>query len=67
MLQAAGKDLSRQTFVRTLESGREFGTNVYPVVSYGGSIRFGANSVHVLEADCKTRKWKTMATFAEGF
>ncbi|MDQ1497793.1 MAG: branched-chain amino acid transport system substrate-binding protein, partial [Actinomycetota bacterium] len=44
MLQAAGKDLSRQTFVSGLESGRDFSTNVYPVVSYSGSIRFGAKS-----------------------
>jgi ABC-type branched-subunit amino acid transport system substrate-binding protein len=67
MLQAAGKDLTRQSFIGALESGREFGTNVYPVVSYSGSIRFGAKSAHLLEADCNTRSYKTIAQFTTGF
>jgi branched-chain amino acid transport system substrate-binding protein len=67
MLQAAGKDLSRQSFLAALESGKEFNTNVYPTVSYSGTIRFGAKSAHLLEADCNTRKFKTIAQFATGF
>lgn len=67
MLQATGRDLSRQSFLATLESGREFATNVYPVVSYNGTIRFGAKSSHLLEADCNSRSFKTIAQFATGF
>ena len=67
MLQAAGKDLSRQSFVSALESGKDFATNVYPVVAYNGSIRFGAKSSHLLEADCNTRSFKTIAQFTTGF
>ena len=67
MLQAAGKDLSRQSFVAGLESGKDFATNVYPVVSYSGSIRFGAKSSHLLEADCNSRSFKTIAQFVTGF
>ena len=67
MLQAAGKDLSRQSFFAALESGKEFATNVYPVVSYNGSIRFGAKSAHLLEADCSARRFKTIAQFTTGF
>ncbi|MNC95190.1 hypothetical protein D3C83_122460 [compost metagenome] len=67
MLQAAGKDLSRQSFLAALESGKEFSTNVYPVVSYSGSIRFGAKSAHLLEADCNSRSFKTVAQFATTF
>jgi len=67
MLQAAGKDLSRQSFIGALESGKEFSTNVYPVVSYTGSIRFGARSAHLLEADCSSRSFKTIAQFTNGF
>jgi hypothetical protein len=67
MLQATGKDLSRQSFITGLESGKEFGTNVYPVVSYSGSIRFGARSAHLLEADCNSRSYKTIAQFTTGF
>lgn len=67
MLQAAGKDLSRQSFLAALESGKEFATNVYPVVSYSGTIRFGAKSAHLLEADCNSRSFKTIAQFTTGF
>jgi ABC-type branched-subunit amino acid transport system substrate-binding protein len=67
MLEATGQDLSRQSFDATLTSGREFVSNVYPIVSYTGSVRFGAKSMHLLEADCSARKYKTLATFATGF
>jgi ABC-type branched-subunit amino acid transport system substrate-binding protein len=67
MLQAAGKDLSRQSFLAALESGKEFATNVYPIVSYNGTIRFGAKSAHLLEADCNSRRFKTIAQFTAGF
>ena len=67
MLQAAGKDLSRQSFLAALESGKEFATNVYPIVSYNGAVRFGAKSAHLLEADCNSRKFKTIAQFTTGF
>src|SRR5205085_4922129 len=67
MLQASGKDLSRQSFLSALESGKDFATNVYPVVSYSGNIRFGARSAHLLEADCHSRTFKTIAQFTTGF
>ncbi|MGH9040943.1 MAG: ABC transporter substrate-binding protein [Acidimicrobiia bacterium] len=67
MLEATGQDLSRQSFLSTLTSGQEFNSNVYPTVSYTGSIRFGAKSMHLLEADCSARRYKTLATFATGF
>jgi branched-chain amino acid transport system substrate-binding protein len=67
MLQATGRDLSRQSLEATMVSGKEFNSNVYPIVSYTGSIRFGAKSSHLLEADCRARKYKTLATFTTGF
>jgi ABC-type branched-subunit amino acid transport system substrate-binding protein len=67
MMDASGRDLSRQSFVRALTSGRRFASNVFPTVAYDGSIRFGANSMHVLRADCASRSWKTETAFAEGF
>jgi branched-chain amino acid transport system substrate-binding protein len=67
MLEVNGRDLSRQSFARTLVSGKEFVSNVYPVVSYTGRIRFGAKSMHLVEADCNARRFKTTATFATGF
>jgi hypothetical protein len=67
VLEATGRDLSRQSLEATLVSGREFSTNVYPIVSYSGSVRFGAKSAHLLEADCVARRQRTIATFVNGF
>jgi ABC-type branched-subunit amino acid transport system substrate-binding protein len=67
VMKEAGRDLSRQSFMAALESGKVFESKVYPVVSYGPSIRFGAKSSHLLEADCSARKYKTLKAFATGF
>ena len=47
MLEATGRDLSRQSFLKTVTSGRVFHSNVYPDVSYDGTIRFGARTAHL--------------------
>jgi len=65
--EAAGKDMSRQSFMATLESGKKFSTNVYPPVSYVPGKHFGATQSHLLEADCGPRTYKTKATFASSF
>jgi branched-chain amino acid transport system substrate-binding protein len=67
MLEATGRDLSRQSFLKTVTSGRVFHSNVYPDVSYDGKIRFGARTAHLLEADCSTRSWKTTGRFVAEF
>jgi branched-chain amino acid transport system substrate-binding protein len=64
---AAGKDMSRQSFVRTVESGKEFSTNVYPAVQFTATNHFGARTAHMLQADCGSRTYKTVAEFASGF
>jgi branched-chain amino acid transport system substrate-binding protein len=67
MLEATGRDLSRQSFLKTVTSGRVFHSNVYPDVSYDSTIRFGAKTAHLLEADCATRSWKTTGRFVADF
>ena len=67
MLEATGRDLSRQSFLKTVSSGRVFHSNVYPDVSYDGKIRFGARTAHLLEADCSTRSWRTTGRFVSEF
>jgi branched-chain amino acid transport system substrate-binding protein len=67
MLEATGRDLSRQSFFKTVTSGRVFHSNVYPDVSYDSAIRFGARTAHLLEADCSTRSWKTTGRFVADF
>jgi branched-chain amino acid transport system substrate-binding protein len=64
---AAGKDMSRQSFVRTVEGGKEFSTNVYPAVQFSATNHFGAKTAHMLQADCGSRSFKTVAEFASGF
>jgi branched-chain amino acid transport system substrate-binding protein len=64
--EAAGPDLTRQRFLATLQSGREFAGGIFPPVRYGPGIRFGARHAHVLEADCSARRYRTLATFASG-
>ncbi len=67
MLEATGRDLSRQSFLKAVTSGRVFHSNVYPDVSYSGNIRFGARTAHLLEADCANRSWKTSGRFVADF
>ena len=66
-LQTAGPDLSRSKLMATLESGQEFVSNVFPPARFGPTKHFGATQAHLLEADCNTRRYKTLATFATSF
>ncbi len=56
-----GRDLSRQRFLGTLRSGREFVSNILPSVRYSPGNPFGASQAHVLEADCSSRTYKSAA------
>jgi branched-chain amino acid transport system substrate-binding protein len=67
MFDAAGPDMTRQSFVQLLESGQTFETGVYPPVRYSADNHFGGSQVHVLQADCSSRTYRTVATFASGF
>jgi ABC-type branched-subunit amino acid transport system substrate-binding protein len=66
-LAATGPDLGRAKFMATLESGQEFNSGVFPPLRYGPGHHFGANQVNLLEADCGTRKYRTLATFTSSF
>jgi branched-chain amino acid transport system substrate-binding protein len=67
MFQAAGKDMTRQSFVQTLETGKRFQTGVYPPVQYSPANHFGGSQSHLLRADCGARQYKTEAQFVSGF
>ena len=67
MFNAAGKDMTRQSFVSTLESGKSFAGGVYPPVKYSARQHFGGSQVHAVQADCASDKFKTIATFVSGF
>jgi hypothetical protein len=42
-------------------------TGVFPPVSYSPDDRFGADSVHLLRADCDIEEHVTLETFVSGF
>lgn len=50
-LQAAGRDLSRQSFMQTLLTKKVFEVNTYPKVDFSNS-HFGGTAVSVQRADC---------------
>ncbi|GAB2753181.1 hypothetical protein GCM10027020_01440 [Nocardioides salsibiostraticola] len=58
MLQATGKDLSREAFMSTIAKKKSFSTGVYPPTNF--SSRFGGTAMHLLQADCSKREWVTV-------
>ena len=67
MFDAAGPDMTRQSFVSTLEGGKPFAGGVYPPTKYSPRSHFGGSQVHALQADCASSRFKTIATFVSGF
>jgi branched-chain amino acid transport system substrate-binding protein len=67
MFNAAKETMSRQSLVQTLESGAAFKTNVYPSLQFSAQNHLGANTVHVLQADCASSTYKTIGQFVSGF
>lgn len=58
MLQATGKQLSRESFMSTIARTKAFTTGVYPVTNF--SSRFGGTAMHLLQADCGSRQYRTV-------
>jgi branched-chain amino acid transport system substrate-binding protein len=63
----AGENVTRQSFVQSLEGGKAYETNVFPALQFSGQNHFGANASHVLQADCGSRTYKTIGQFVTGF
>ena len=68
MFNAAAKNLTRQNFIATVQSG-SFKTNVFPALKYTPTNHFGANQVHVLKANCSKEppQYVTEKTFVSKF
>jgi ABC-type branched-subunit amino acid transport system substrate-binding protein len=60
-------DLTREDFVKMLSQQKGLAMKSNPQLSYSPGNHFGANQVHVLQADCASGEHKTLATFASGF
>ncbi len=66
-LKAVGPDLGRAALIRTLQSGQEFASNIFPPLRYAPGKPYGSSQSHLLEADCSKRQYRTLATFASSF
>jgi branched-chain amino acid transport system substrate-binding protein len=58
MLQAAGKDLTRQGFMAGIARARTFNTGVLPPTNF--SSRLGGTAMHLLQADCGRQEYVTV-------
>jgi branched-chain amino acid transport system substrate-binding protein len=59
MLQATGKQLSREAFMGTIAKVKSFETGVYPATNF--SSRFGGTAMHLLQADCgRQQQYRTI-------
>ena len=66
-LKAAGPNLGRAGLIRTVQSGQEFASGIFPPLRYTPGRPYGSSQSHLLEADCASRRYKTLATFAASF
>jgi ABC-type branched-subunit amino acid transport system substrate-binding protein len=66
-LKATGPNLGRAALIRTLQSGQEFASGIFPPLRYSPGKPYGSSQSHLLEADCSKRTYRTLATFASSF
>ena len=63
-----GNNLTREDFRAVTEGGAGvIETGVYPALDYTNRGHFGADSAHVLQADCSKKQHITLQQFATGF
>ena len=58
MLQAAGKDLSRESFMGAIGDKKNFNTDIYPTTNF--TSRFGGTAMHLLQVNCSKREYVTV-------
>ena len=72
MLEAPGRNLTRERFVYFGERTKNIRTDVYPTVSFSPGDRLGGTQVHLNEAQCSGYKngdnrWHTIESFVSDF
>lgn len=72
MLEAAGRNLTRERFIYFAQQLRNLKTGVYPPVSFSPTDHFGGTQVHLNEAHCSGYKtgdnrWHTIQAFVSDF
>ena len=67
LLEKAGRDLSRDRFVRKAEQARRVRTGILPRFGFTRRDHFGGRATHVLKVDCRARRWTTLRRFVSDF
>ena len=65
LLENAGANLTRESFIAATEKVRNLKTPAMPVVSYSPEDHFGANQMHLSEARCSDSRWHTVESFVQ--
>jgi hypothetical protein len=66
-LTRAGKDLSREKFVTTLESLYDYETGTTPRVTFGPNRRVGAAGAHVVSIDTAEKQFTTASGWIKAY
>jgi ABC-type branched-subunit amino acid transport system substrate-binding protein len=56
-LKRAGKDLSREKLIQSLEGLYQYQTGLTPAITYGPNRRIGANGAYIVAVDLKEKKF----------
>lgn len=67
LLELAGRNLTRETFVYKVERARGLKNGIGPELNFSPDDHFGASQVHVSEARCSDARWHTLKTFVSDF
>lgn len=67
MLEAPGRDLTRERFILENESLTKGATGVLPPVRFTAADHLGGRSMHLNRADCAQNHWVTEKAFASDF
>jgi branched-chain amino acid transport system substrate-binding protein len=67
LLDASGRNLTRERFIYSLERAGTFKTGVAPDVRFSPSDHFGGTTMHVVRADCGQNRWVTERAFVSNF
>lgn len=67
MFEAAGKNISRQSFILEAEKMKNVKTGVYPNFTFSPGDHLGGTAMHLNRADCANNRWVTEQAFVSGF
>ena len=65
-LRRAGKDVTRETLIQTLEGLHQYSTGLTPAITFGPNRRIGAMGAYVVTVDLKEKKFLPVSEWVEG-